>query len=209
MENKRLKKYLLLFSIALTVVAVASFRLSHQVPKSAPASLIATARLEQLRTEKPKAENDAKELIPVSRVIDGDTVVVNINGAEVHIRLIGINSPELNDKRAQVACFAKKAKDEAEKLLDGSTSLTTGGKNIYLEKDPTQGDYDKYGRLLAYVFLGDGTSFNKLMIEKGYAYEYTYRLPYKYQAEFKTAQEEARAAQKGLWGKEICPNPAT
>ena len=82
-------------------------------------------------------------------------------------------------------------------------SLTTGGQNIYLEKDSTQGDYDKYNRLLAYVFIGN-VNFNKLMIEEGYAYEYTYRLPYKYQSEFKTAQTEAQTAQKGLWNSTTC-----
>src|SRR3989344_1266953 len=111
--------------------------------------------------------SSATEIVPgqVIRVIDGDTIVVNINALPVHVRLIGINSPELNDKRPQVACLAQKAKEEAEKLLNGSTSFdmaqdkslpstqlgtgTTGGQNIYLEKDATQGDYDKYNRLLA------------------------------------------------------------
>ncbi|MEK7547083.1 MAG: thermonuclease family protein [Patescibacteria group bacterium] len=144
------------------------------------------------------------KLIPVLRVIDGDTIVAEVNGQPIHIRLIGINSPEPNDKRARVACLAQKAKEEAEKLL--------GGQNIYLEKDPTQGDYDKYNRLLAYVFLASGTNFNKLMIEEGYAYEYTYRppaqagLPYKYQSEFKAAQNKAQTAKKGLWNPDICRN---
>ena len=144
--------------------------------------------------------SSATEIGPVSviRVIDGDTIVAEVNGQPIHIRLLGINSPEPNDKRARVACLAQRAKEEAQKLLNGQ--------NVYLEKDPTQGDYDKYNRLLAYVFLANGTSFNKLMIEEGYAYEYTYRLPYKYQSEFKTAQNEARINQKGLWNPDICRN---
>ena len=150
----------------------------------------------QSQSQKPNAIKKEKTSFPVTRVIDGDTIVVNMNGEQVHVRLIGINSPEPNDKRAQVACFAKKAKDEPEKLLDG--------KNVYLEKDSTQGDYDKYGRLLAYTFTENGIFFNKLMIEEGYAYEYTYRLPYKYQAEFKAAQQEARDNKEGLWGNNVC-----
>src|SRR3989344_3464083 len=160
--------------------------------------------------------SSATEIVPgqVIRVIDGDTIVVNINALPVHVRLIGINSPELNDKRPQVACLAQKAKEEAEKLINGQ--------NIYLEKDPAQGDYDRYNRLLAYVFLpadsaslpsaqlGTGTTsgvnFNKLMIENGYAYEHTYFLPYKYQREFKDAQAKVRTAQKGLWNPDICRN---
>lgn len=165
--------------------------------------------------ESSAVSQNQNSLVSVSRVIDGDTIVVrlnspqvaDINGQDIHVRLIGINSPELNDKRPKVACLAQKAKGEAEKILDGSTSLTTGGQKIYLEKDLTQGDYDKYGRLLAYVFLSVTSTqinFNQLMIEEGYAYEYTYNLPYKYQSEFKDAQNKARTAQKGLWGNEIC-----
>lgn len=142
--------------------------------------------------------------VPVARVIDGDTIVAKIGGQDIHVRLIGINSPELNDKRANISCLARKAKEEAQKILNGA--------EIYLEKDSTQGDYDKYGRMLAYVFLPpdstsltvSGTNFNKLMIEEGYAYEYTYRLPYKYQKEFKAAQNRARESQKGLWNPNSC-----
>lgn len=148
-------------------------------------------------TESASAAPNQNKFVTVLRVIDGDTIVVNINGQQIHVRLIGVDSPELNDKRTQVACLAQKAKEETEKLLNGQ--------KVYLEKDSTQGDYDKYNRLLAYVFIGD-TSFNKLMLEEGYAYEYTYRLPYKYQSEFKAAQNKARSDQKGLWNPDICRN---
>lgn len=198
MENNRIKKSLFFLLCTILFVGFVSLRFTHQIPKPQTATISSIPTSNQTNTQKRTPEKNQKELFPVERVIDGDTIVVNINDQSIHIRLIGINSPELNDKRPQVACFAKKAKDEAEKLLDG--------KNVYLEKDSTQGDYDKYGRLLAYVFLEDGTSFNKLMIEEGYAYEYTYRLPYKYQTEFKAAQQEARAAQRSLWSINTCRN---
>ena len=51
--------------------------------------------------------------------------------------------------------------------------------------DPSQGERDKYDRLLRYIFLEDGTNFNELMISEGYAFEYTYNVAYKYQQEFK------------------------
>jgi len=74
---------------------------------------------------------------------------------------------------------------------------------VLLESDASQDERDKYGRLLRYVFLEDGTNFNLLMIEGGYAYEYTYVVPYKYQAEFKKAQMQAEGSESGLWG-EVC-----
>ncbi len=206
MNNIPKNKLLLFVAFLATVAAVSSLlgydqttvnQSNSNKPKES-ATIIDNSPLfpkrEQIEiVSKPTTETVTKVL----RVIDGDTIVAEVNGQPIHIRLIGIDSPEPNDKRARVACLAQKAKEEAEKLLNGQ--------NIYLEKDSTQGDYDKYNRLLAYVFIG-GTNFNKLIIEEGYAYEYTYRLPYKYQIEFKTAQNEAQATQKGLWNPDTCGN---
>lgn len=54
-------------------------------------------------------------------------------------------------------------------------------------------------------FLEDGTNINKLMISEGYAHEYTYNIPYKYQSEFKQAQKEAEENNRGLWADNACP----
>jgi micrococcal nuclease len=132
----------------------------------------------------------------VVRVVDGDTVRVSISGTEKTIRLIGINTPESVDPRREVQCFGKEASNKAKEILTGKT--------ITLESDDTQGDKDNYQRLLRYVWLEDGTNFNKYMISEGYAYEYTYDLPYKYQSEFKQAQVEAQNAKRGLWSDTTC-----
>jgi micrococcal nuclease len=58
--------------------------------------------------------------------------------------------------------------------------------------------------LLRYVFLPDGTNFNKYLIAEGYAHEYTYSAPYKYQTEFQKAETEARNGDKGLWSPTTC-----
>lgn len=131
----------------------------------------------------------------VIKVVDGDTIDVSINGKTERIRLIGINTPETVDPRKPVECFGKEASDKAKALLNS--------KKVYLESDITQGELDKYNRLLRYVFLEDGTNFNLLMIKEGYAYEYTYNTPYKYQAEFKEAQKYAENTKAGLWG-DLC-----
>lgn len=137
------------------------------------------------------------ELFAVSSVIDGDTIQVVIDGKKETIRLIGIDSPETVDPRKPVQCFGKEASEKAKSLLSG--------KSVRLESDTTQGERDKYQRLLRYVFLEDGTNFNKLMISEGYAHEYTYGTPYKYQTEFKQAQKEAEASKVGLWADNACP----
>lgn len=139
------------------------------------------------------------DLYRVVKVIDGDTITVQKDGASETLRLVGINTPETVDPRKPVECFGQEASNKAKQLL--------GGKQVRLEADPTQGERDKYGRLLRYVFLADGTFYNKVMIQEGYAYEYTYDLPYKYQAEFKQAEQEAKAANRGLWADGVCDVP--
>lgn len=136
--------------------------------------------------------NHPKQLHEVVKVVDGDTIDVDIRGQKERVRLIGINTPETVDPRKPVECFGRKASDRAKELLDGE--------RVSLENDPSQGERDKYGRLLRYVFLENGLNFNLKMIEDGYAYEYTYDGPYKYQAEFKSAQKYAEENKLGLWG---------
>jgi hypothetical protein len=95
-----------------------------------------------------------------------------------------------------VQCFGLEASNKAKEILNKN--------KVALQADPTQGERDKYNRLLRYVWLEDGTFFNKMMISEGYAFEYTYNTPYKYQSEFKQAEMEARIAKKGLWSDEAC-----
>jgi len=146
-------------------------------------------------------DNSAPELYTITKVVDGDTVSVSMNGATETIRLIGIDTPETVDPRTTVECFGKEASDKAKELLTG--------KKVRIEKDPSQGDRDKYQRLLAYVYREDGLFINKYMVENGYAYEYTYNTPYKYQSEFKAAQTSAQSSKKGLWAPGVCDIPTS
>lgn len=129
-------------------------------------------------------------------VVDGDTIKISLSGSQKTLRLIGIDTPETVDPRKTVQCFGKEASNKAKELLSG--------KRVRIESDPTQGDLDKYGRTLAYVYREDGLFFNKYMIEQGYAHEYTYDLPYKYQTDFKAAEGYARENQLGLWSPSTC-----
>ena len=133
----------------------------------------------------------SKTRAQVLRVIDGDTIQVIINATKETVRLIGVDTPEPVDPRKPVQCFGKEASDFAKSLLTDKT--------IFLEADTTQGDRDKYQRLLRFVFLENGTNVNKLLISEGYAHEYTYHLPYKYQGEFKAAEIDAQENNRGLW----------
>jgi micrococcal nuclease len=134
--------------------------------------------------------------IPVLRVVDGDTVDVLINDKKQSVRILGINTPETVDPRKPVQCFGKQASDEAKSLLEGKT--------VSLQSDSTQDDKDKYGRLLRYVAMPDGSDFGLTMIKTGFAYEYTYDVPYVRQKEYKEAQKGAEEKGLGLWNESTC-----
>lgn len=136
-----------------------------------------------------------QQAYPVLEVIDGDTIEVRIGQENKTIRLLGIDTPELHHPTKPVQCFAQEAKDYVVNLLLNQ--------QVRLESDATQGDTDRYGRLLRYVYLNDDRSLNYLLVKEGYAHEYTYRTPYNYQQQFKQGEADARAAGRGLWGS-VC-----
>lgn len=136
----------------------------------------------------------------VTKVVDGDTITISKDGSSATLRLIGIDTPETVHPSKPVECFGAEASNKAKSLLSG--------KYITLETDDSQGTYDRYQRMLAYVYLPDGTMFNKYMISEGYAYEYTYGTPYKYQNEFKQAENSAKQNKKGFWADGVCEEEA-
>lgn len=141
-------------------------------------------------------KSDKGTYYPVVKVIDGDTFVVAMDGKNTTVRLIGIDTPETVDPRRTVQCFGREASAKAKELLSGTS--------VRLETDPSQGELDKYGRLLAYAFLGSGVNVAEYLIIEGYGHEYTYNLPYEYQADFKAAEQKAREEKRGLWADNAC-----
>ncbi|MGS0685041.1 thermonuclease family protein [Nakamurella sp. GG22] len=135
----------------------------------------------------------AGDVYPVVSVADGDTITVSVDGVDERVRLIGIDSPELH---RPVECFGLQAADHATELLAGAA--------VRLVADPTQDDRDRYGRLLRYVELADGTDVNAGLIRDGYAFEYTYDAPYERRALFRRQEAEASSAQVGLWSPATC-----
>jgi micrococcal nuclease len=134
------------------------------------------------------APNINADLVNVVRVIDGDTIEVEINGKTESVRYIGIDTPETVDPRKPVQCFGVEASNKNKELV--------GGKMVRLEKDIT--DRDKYGRLLRYVWLGD-TLINQALTEQGFAKSYSYPPDIKYQDKFIEAERKAREDKIGLW----------
>lgn len=110
-----------------------------------------------------EAERSMKQEIlpsPVVRVVDGDTIIVQYEGVEERVRLIGIDTPEsVHPDRSKNTEAGVTASDYVKVLL--------ADKSVYLEFDKQK--RDRYGRLLAYVYLANGTFINAHLLEMGYA----------------------------------------
>jgi micrococcal nuclease len=136
----------------------------------------------------------------VVTIVDGDTLDVDIDGQRERIRLIGVDTPEVVAPGRPVMCYGREASERATALLLGQT--------VFLEEDRSQDSRDRFGRLLRYVWLPDGRMANLEMIADGFAYEYTFRDAYAYQAIFRAAEATARSTERGLWSPETCAGQA-
>lgn len=128
----------------------------------------------------------------VTKVIDGDTIELQ-DGQTV--RLIGIDTPETVDPRRPVGCFGKEASNETKRLVFN--------KVVILQKDVSE--TDKYGRLLRYVYLpledGQTLFVNDYLVRKGFAKALTFPPDVKFNEQFREAEQQAREAKRGLWGR--------
>jgi endonuclease YncB( thermonuclease family) len=124
------------------------------------------------------------EQAQVSRVIDGDTIEVEAAGVTYRVRYIGMDTPERGEPYFSEATARNRA--------------LVGNQTIYMEKDVSE--TDRYGRLLRYIWLADGTLVNWLLVREGYAQQATFPPDVKYVDYHRQAQQEARTEGLGLWG---------
>jgi len=129
------------------------------------------------------------DLYFVTRVIDGDTIEVEIDGEKKRVRYLGVDTPETAHSSKPVQCFGREASEYNKKLVEG--------KWVRLEKDISE--TDKYGRLLRYVYVGD-RFVNFELISRGYANVVTYPPDVKHIEKFLIAERIALAEKRGLWG---------
>lgn len=129
------------------------------------------------------------EWVLVTHVTDGDTIGVGRGWRYQKVRLIGIDTPETVHPDRPIEFFGPEASEFTKRQLEG--------KKVHLELEPSP-QYDDYGRLLAYVFLIDGTLFNAELVKQGYA-RVIAPTPFHYYKEFKNYEREARGLGLGLW----------
>jgi micrococcal nuclease len=122
----------------------------------------------------------------VTEVVDGDTVRVRLlNGTSERVRLIGIDAAERG------ACFAAQATARARQLVLS--------KPVVLRGDATQDTRDRYGRLLAYVWIPGGRDLGYQLVAGGFAKVYVYRDAFQRLAAYRNAENKARSAPAGAW----------
>lgn len=138
------------------------------------------------------AESYQPGLYRVSRYIDGDTIVVDMNGHDETIRFVGIDTPETHKPDTPVQCYGPAAAAHTKAVI-----ADAGGK-VRLSSDALSTNRDRYDRLLRYVYLPDGTNVNELNVAQGYAFYYPF-FPFSKSAEFAKAEQQAQAANRGLW----------
>ena len=131
-------------------------------------------------------------LVPatVLEVVDGDTILVAIGDQTFRLRYIGIDAPETKHPTKPPDRLGPEATEVNRRLV--------GGKTVYLEKDVSE--TDRYGRLLRYVYLSDGTFVNAELVRLGYAQAISYPPDVKHQDLLTAMQRNAREAGRGLWG---------
>ncbi len=130
-------------------------------------------------------------LYQVVRFSDGDTVVVNMNGKDESVRMIGVDTPETHKPNTPVQCYGPAASAYTKNLI--------GQQKVRLEADPTNQNRDRYGRLLRYVYLPDGRLVEEELIKNGYGFAYT-SFPFTQKDEFIALEDQAKTQNKGLWG---------
>lgn len=186
MKTKDIRRLVALFTMVLTI-GISVFASEDSIP-------LETA--EETVTRDGTNVTEGGTLAFVERTVDGDTIVVRIDGVRQTIRFIGLNAPESVDPRRADQCFSHEASAYMLSLTEGAT--------VVLVEDASQGNVDQYGRLLRYVEQ-HGVDLAETMIRDGYAFEYTYKgSPYARQAEYDSAEVDAKTAKRGLWAVETC-----
>jgi len=137
--------------------------------------------------------------ILVTRAVDGDTLVLENNE---RVRLIGIDTPEMHESNklyrdAQCSGQDLQTIKQLGRRSYEFTKKLVEGQRVRLEFDVER--FDKYKRLLAYVYLSDGTFLNAEIVKQGYASLMTYPPNVKYADEFLRLYRQARENKRGLW----------
>ena len=175
------------FLLILTLLAIACSSAGDGPPTLAPT--LPPPPDQPAEDTPPPAEVTPAPGIPVGdqadviNIVDGDTIDVLIDGDEYRVRYIGVDTPERGD-----AYY-----DEATR----ANALMVSGRSVLLVKDVSE--TDRFGRLLRYIYLPDGTFVNAELVRQGWAEAVSYPPDDAHYQEFLALQGEAQASDRGKW----------
>ena len=143
-------------------------------------------------------KTNTMEKVLFSKCGDGDTARFIINGEERKVRFLAIDTMEVNSNDEKEKVLGKKASDY-------TCSSLKNAKEIYLEYDGNSDKEDKYGRVLAFVYV-DGVLLEKSLIQEGLARVYYIYGDYAHVDELREVEEVAKNEKKGIWNDVIIPD---
>ena len=127
----------------------------------------------------------------VLAVSDGDTVRVRMNGESQRVRILGLDAPEIHTRKEA----------GGNESLQHLQTLLTPGEKVTIIADPSQDMYDEYDRALAYIVNSHGVDVGRAQIAAGWAEVFRKASAMALAAEYRAAEQSARAASRGLWAR--------
>jgi len=144
----------------------------------------------------PDYEKYHNQHFRVVKAVDGDTIDIDVSDGQyshTRVRLWGVDTPETVKPNTPPQHYGKEASQATARMcMDKTVRL-----ELLASRSPTS-TRDKYGRLLAYIFLEDGRMLNRVLVEQGFAYADP-RFPHPHKEEFQALQDQARRERRGLW----------
>ncbi len=150
-----------------------------------------TELIEATETQPDPATDETEmfgEYATVTRVVDGDTIIANINGTDYRVRFIGMDTPETVHPEKPVEPYGPEASMFTESMLNN--------KKVFLEYDVQH--FDRFDRVLAYIWVDD-LMINEQLVKEGLAFVTTYPPNVKYVERFLDAQKHAQEQKINIW----------
>jgi len=153
--------------------------------------VIVISQTNLLKNASRTAQQSNPGLYTINHYVDGDTIAVNMNGSVETVRFIGVDTPETHRPDTPVQCYGPEAAAHTKEVI------SKYGK-VRLEADPLDTNRDRYGRLLRYVYLPDGTLLDEQIIKQGYGFAYL-SFPFSKKSQFAADESAAQSDKLGLW----------
>ncbi len=153
-------------------------------------TFLATIALFTLLPSCKSQQESQPDIATIARVVDGDTIILRLQNQTETVRLLGIDTPETVHPTKPVECFGP----EASAFTKATLKI---GSQVKLVRDVES--RDRYQRLLVYLYLADGTLFNQLLIDQGFARTLSIEPNTAFATQFANRESSARSRRVGLW----------